>query len=262
MTDAKEVKEVQENETKSTVKAAAPAAEERPEAVTAKDAPKALKNEKEVVLPGDSIIESMDYLPGKNTFRDGNAIVSKRIGLVYFKGRVIEVIPLAGVYTPNVGDMVIGEVKEVQHSGWIVDVCSPYEAFLPLSGVREFVDPGKMDMSRIYAKGDIIYGKISLVSPANSIHITMQDQKARKFDGGRVVKINSVKVPRLIGKMGSMINLIKDKTGCRISVGQNGLVWLQGENENLAVKVIKTIEEKSHSEGLTNYIEKLLEKKE
>ncbi|MBN2042897.1 MAG: RNA-binding protein [Candidatus Aenigmarchaeota archaeon] len=260
MADSKEVKKTEAKEIKSVAKEDKPAEMETPKEVVGD--PKALKNDKDVVLPGDKIIDSMDYLPGKNTFREGNSIISKRIGLVYFKGRVIEVIPLSGVYVPSVGDMIIGEVKEVQHSGWIIDINSPYEAFLPLSGVREFVDPGKMDMSKIYGTGDIIYGKISLVSPANSIHVTMQDQKARKFDGGRVVRINSVKVPRLIGKMGSMINLIKDKTGCRISVGQNGIVWLQGENEVLAVEVIKTIEDKSHSEGLTNYIEKLLEKKE
>jgi exosome complex component RRP4 len=222
---------------------------------------KVLKNERDVVLPGDVIVDSMDYLPGKNCFREGSLIVSKRIGLVYFKNRVIEVVPLAGMYMPEPGDMVIGVVEDVQRNGWSVNINSPYEAFLPLSGVREFIDPVKTDMSKIYAVGDVIYGKVVLVSPAKSIHISMKDIKTRKFIDGRIVKISSVKVPRLIGKQGSMINLVKDKTGCRISVGQNGLVWLQGEKENLAVDVIKTIERRSHTDGLTDYIEKILIKK-
>ncbi len=226
-----------------------------------KEETKELKRERDVVLPGDRIIKSIDYLPGPNAFREGDSIFSKRLGLVHFKGRVIEIIPLSGVYVPKVGDMVLGEVKEVQRSGWVIDVGSPYEAYLPLSGVRQFIDPAKTDMSKIYDEGDMIYGKISQVSPANSIHITMQDPKARKLEGGRVIKISNVKVPRLIGKQGSMINLIKDKTGCRISVGQNGVVWLQGENELLAVKAVKTIEEKSHYSGLTKHIEKILEEK-
>jgi len=221
---------------------------------------KVFKKEKDVALPGDAIVDSMDYLPGRNCFREGSVIVSKRIGLVYFKNRVIEVVPLAGMYMPEPEDMVIGVVEDVQRNGWAIDVNSPYEAFLPLSGVREFIDPMKTDLSKIYAVGDVIYGKITMVSPAKSIHISMQDIKTRKFNEGRIVKISSVKVPRLIGKQGSMINLIKDKTGCRISVGQNGLVWLQGEKENLAVKAIKTIEKKSHTDGLTDYIEKLLSK--
>ncbi|NIP40924.1 MAG: RNA-binding protein [Candidatus Aenigmarchaeota archaeon] len=222
---------------------------------------KVFKKEKDVVLPGDKIVDSMDYLPGKNCFREGSVIVSKRIGLVYFKNRVIEVVPLAGMYMPEPGDMVIGVVEEVQRNGWAVNVNSPYEAFLPLSGVREFIDPMKTDLSKIYGVGDVIYGKITMVSPAKSIHVSMQDIKTRKFSEGRIVRISPVKVPRVIGKQGSMINLIKNNTGCRISVGQNGMIWLQGDNEILAVKAIKTIEEKSHTDGLTDYIEKLLSKK-
>lgn len=218
------------------------------------------ESERKLVLPGDMIVESMDYLPGKNCYRDGNSIFSKRLGLVHYKGRVIEVIPLSGVYVPEVGDMVIGKVTEVQHSGWIVDINCPYEAYLPLSGVREFIDPQKTNMAKIYNAGDMIYGKISMVSPSKSIHISMQDPKTRKFDNGRIVKISSVKVPRLIGKHGSMINMIKDMTGCRISVGQNGFIWLQGEKENLAVEAIMTIDEKSQSEGLTEYVQKMLSK--
>jgi exosome complex component RRP4 len=228
--------------------------------IMAEEKAKGFKKDRDLVLPGDEIIESMDYLPGKNCFREGNSIISKRVGLVHFKGRVIEVIPLSGMYMPEVGDMVIGKIEEIQHSGWIVNINSPYQAFLPLSGVREFIDPSKTDMSKIYSIGDIIYGRISLVSPSKDINISMQDSKARKFGNGRIVRISPVKVPRLIGRQGSMINMIKDKTGCRISVGQNGLIWIQGGNENLAVKVINIINEKSQSEGLTDYIEKILSK--
>ncbi len=219
---------------------------------------KVLKKEKDVVLPGDVIVDSMDYLPGKNCYREGSTIVSKRIGLVYFKNRVIEVVPLAGMYMPEPGDMVIGVVKDVQRNGWVVDINSPYEAFLPLSGVREFIDPVKTDMTKIYAIGDVIYGKITTVTPLKAIYMSMQDPKARKFTEGRIVKISPVKVPRLIGKRGSMINLVKTKTRCRISVGQNGVIWLQGENESLAVKAIKVVERRSHTDGLTDYVEKLL----
>jgi len=226
----------------------------------AEDKGKIFKKEKDVVLPGDKIVDSMEYLPGKNCYREGSAIISKRIGLVYFKSRVIEVVPLAGMYMPEPGDMVIGVVEDVQRNGWTININSPYDAFLPLSGVREFVDPIKTDLTKIYAIGDVIYGKITSVSPLKDIHISMQDVKTRKLVEGRIVKIGPVKVPRLIGKQGSMINLVKDKTGCRISVGQNGLIWLQGENENLAVKTIKMIEEMSHTSGLTDYIEKFLSK--
>ncbi|MCK5022738.1 MAG: RNA-binding protein [Candidatus Aenigmarchaeota archaeon] len=216
------------------------------------------QNDRKVVLPGDKIIESMDYLPGKNCFRDGDSVYSKRLGVVYYKGRVIEVIPLSGTYMPEADDMVIGTVAEVQYNGWTININAPYKAYLPLAGVRGFIEPSKTDISKIYGVGDVIYAKISEVTPMKDIRISMKDPKTRKFEDGRVVKISPVKVPRVIGKQGSMINTIKDKTGCRISVGQNGMIWLHGEKEDLAARAINEIEEKSQISGLTDHISKLL----
>jgi exosome complex component RRP4 len=217
-----------------------------------------VRRDKEIVLPGSRIVESMDYLPGRNCYRDGNCIYSKRLGVVYYKGRVIDVVPLSGKYMPEMDDMVIGKVAEVQYSGWIVDINSPYKAFLPLSGVRGFIEPSRTDISKIYGVGDLIYALVSEVTPLKDVRLSMKDPSTRKFESGRIIRISPVKVPRVIGKQGSMINMIKDRTGCRISVGQNGTIWLQGEKENLATRAIMEIEENSQIPGLTDHISKLL----
>lgn len=216
-----------------------------------------LKKERELVLPGDEIVKSMDYLPGRNCFREGDSILAKRLGIVSVSGRVISVINLNSAYMPKPGDMVIGEVDDIQPTGWVVNINSAYEAYLPLKGVREFIDTTRSELSKFYAVGDIIYSKISEVNQG-SVRVSMQDIRSRKLRGGRIVKINPAKVPRLIGKQGSMINLIKERTGCRISVGQNGFVWLDGEKAAEAVKVIKVIEDESTSEGLTDKIAVML----
>ena len=54
-----------------------------------------------------------------------------------------------------------------------------------------------------------------------------------------------------------MIKIIKDETGCNITVGQNGYVWIKGdkvENELLAKKAINFITEKSFMSGLTDEV--------
>jgi exosome complex component RRP4 len=215
------------------------------------------KQNRDFVLPGEEIVNSMDYLPGKNCFREGNSIHSKRIGLLNIKGRVISVIPLSGVYIPKGGDMVIGEVKDIHSAGWVVDINSMGEAFLPLSGVREFIDTTKTDLSKFYTVGDVIYSKINHAN-SHTIQLSMQDPRARKFRSGRIVSMNPAKVPRLIGKEGSMINLIKDSSGCRINVGQNGLVWFEGESEDLVVESINLIEREAALEGLTDKVSAML----
>lgn len=217
-----------------------------------------LKKEREFVIPGDSIVKSMDYLPGRNCFREGDSIYAKRLGIVSVDNRVISVIPLNYAYMPKFGDMVIGEVVDIQENGWVVNIDSSCNAYLPLSGVREFIDTTKTKLSSVYAVGDLIYAKISQVTDFDHIQLSMKDMMSRKFRGGRLVRINPAKVPRLIGKQGSMIKLIKDNTGSRISVGQNGPVWLEGGKEDVAIEAIHLVEEESYVDGLTDRVSKLL----
>ncbi|MBI4021583.1 MAG: S1 RNA-binding domain-containing protein [Candidatus Aenigmarchaeota archaeon] len=216
-----------------------------------------LKKERDVVIPGDIIVESMEFLPGRNTFRENEAILSKRVGLVSINGRAISVVPLSGAYIPREGDMVIGKVTDIQNNGWVVDVHAPSDAFLPLAGVKEYIDTRKTSLNRYYDVGDIIYAKVNGLQ-GTSIYLSMQDIKARKFHGGRLVRISPTKVPRLIGKQGSMINIIKDGTGCKINAGQNGLIWLEGEGMEKCIEVIGLIEREAAAEGLTDKISAML----
>jgi len=216
-----------------------------------------IKKDRDFVVPGTEIVKSMDYLPGKNCFRDGESIISKKLGLVSTSGRVVSVIPLSGVYMPRVGDMVIGRVVEVQQSGWIIDIRSYFHAYLPLSNVNEFIDTKRTTLDKYYKINDMIYGKIALVN-GDSIHISMQDPRARKLHDGRIIKISSPKVPRLIGKNGSMINLIKEGTNSRIRVGQNGFVCIEGGDIDLSIKAVQLVEEQPHIEGLTDKMSEIL----
>jgi exosome complex component RRP4 len=84
-----------------------------------------------------------------------------------------------------------------------------------------------------------------------------------KIDQGLIIEINPNKVPRVIGKEGSMVSLIKDETGCTITVGQNGIIWIKGEkieNELLAKKAVLFISENSFVSGLTDKVKEWFEK--
>ncbi len=216
-----------------------------------------LKKDREFVIPGDAIVRSMEWLPGKNTFRDGEWIISKRLGVVSIKARVVSVIPLNFVYIPKIGDMVVGRVDEVQSNGWIVDINSPYEAFLPLSGVRGYIDTTRTDLASIYDVGDLIYTEIVRIS-RSSVYLSMQSRMARKIKSGRIIRMNPAKIPRLIGRQGSMIAIIKRATGAHIFVGQNGLIWFEGGNEGLLIKAVEMIEREAYTEGLTDRVAQLL----
>lgn len=222
---------------------------------------KLLVNERQLVIPGDALAEGLDFLPGLGCYRDNNIICSKVVGLVKLKDRFINVISLGGVYIPRQGDAILGLIEDVQSTFWIVDINSPYDGILPLSeAVGEYVDIQRTDISRYFDIGDIIYAKVLNVLRSKSVQLTMNDPRAKKLRGGRILTVTPSKVPRIIGKEGSMIELIKQNTGCQIIIGQNGVVWLKGEKEGLATKVILTIEKNSHTSGLTDRITEMLKK--
>jgi exosome complex component RRP4 len=105
--------------------------------------------------------------------------------------------------------------------------------------------------------------KITNVTSQKLVDVTLRGPGLRKLRNGRIIEVNTNKVPRIIGKKGSMVSMIKQATDCNIIVGQNGIIWLQGkepEMEFLAIDAIKKIETESHLSGLTDKMKEFLEK--
>jgi exosome complex component RRP4 len=218
-----------------------------------------LVKERQLVTPGDVMARGLEYLPGSGCYRKNSDVRSKLLGLVRLKERVVGVVPLSGVYIPKAGDGIIATVTDLQSTFWILDLNSPYDAILQLGeATAEYVDTTKTDLSVYFDIGDVVYVKVLSVSRSKHVTLTMNDYRAKKLIGGRIMKVTPSKVPRIIGKEGSMIELIKKYTGCNIVVGQNGIVWLKGSNEALAAKAVLMIEREAHISGLTDRVTAML----
>lgn len=211
-------------------------------------------SERIVVIPGEVIFKGEDYLPGEGTEKRGDEIVAIKYGLAEESNKLVKVISLSGVYQPRRGNVVIGRVENLTFYGWVIDIDSPEGAFLPLQEVPGFVS--KDGLSEIMDIGDMVAAKIIGVN-GRGVDLTIKLRGLGKIEDGLIIKINSNKVPRVIGKEGSMINLIKEESGCNITVGQNGLIWIKGnkiEDELLVKKAIIFITEKSFASGLTEEV--------
>lgn len=216
-------------------------------------------SERKLVIPGDFL---GDGRAGHGAYEEENKAFSACIGLAEEKNGMHFVIPLSGIYSPKRGDGVIGKIEDVAFSRWIVDVNSPYEAVLPLAeATEEFIDLTKNDMTKYFNFGDLIFVEISSVSQTKNVQLTMRSRKCRKLRGGRLLMVTPAKVPRIIGKAGSMVEMIKQMTNTQIVVGQNGIVWVKGDHEDIAMDVISLIERKSHVQGLTEHVRAYLEEK-
>ncbi|MBS3141746.1 RNA-binding protein [Candidatus Woesearchaeota archaeon] len=217
--------------------------------------------EREICVPGQVLAEGMDYIPSDYTFRDKEDIIASQLGLINIEGRAIKVIPLVGKYNPQAGDLVIGKIIDMSMSNWFVDIGFMYDAGLSIREVPEFIDRGA-DLTQYYGFNDVVLAKVVNVVRSKMVDLSMKGPGLFKLRGGRIVKITPFKVPRVIGKQGSMITMIKDKTHCKIIVGQNGMIWINGEDfksEDVAIRAIKMIDKFSHTEGLTDKVNKFLD---
>ncbi|MFX0064416.1 MAG: exosome complex RNA-binding protein Rrp4 [Candidatus Hermodarchaeota archaeon] len=224
----------------------------------------------QLVIPGELIAIGNQFRRGGGCYRrkEGKEyhIFSDRIGLVEVHGKTIFVVPLEGGYTPKEGDIVIGKITNVGLTSWRVDIRSVVEAVLTASNaMQRQIDPLRADISKFLNLGDYIKAKVMAYDRTRDPLLTMErDQRCRKLNAGRLVEIDAVKVPRVIGKKGSMISLLKRKTRSNIFVGQNGRILIQAptlEQEIITLQALLKIQNESHTSGLTNRIEQFLDEK-
>jgi exosome complex component RRP4 len=213
------------------------------------------------VIPGDKIAEG-NFRPLTNVIRSGNALIATRIGIAETGREGVKVIPLSGVYIPRVNDLVIGKIIDHSSLSWEVDINSCFSAHLPAQDVfgRDF-SPARDDMTKHFAIGDMVTARIVAFDRTRDPMLTVQDRDLGKIPRGELLRISATRVPRLIGKRGSMIQTIEQATQTRILIGQNGIVVVTGrspEGVDLAVSAIRMVEEEAHTANLTQRIKALL----
>lgn len=234
--------------------------------------------DREIVTPGQAVGVGVKH--DINCYSDGQQVYSLVRGLVRIDGESISIIPSRGGYTPKVEDTIIGIVTDVNSAGWAVDIQSAYDCFMrkdETEGRRE--SPGgfrggrgrrpergrsgggrpegrsqeyyrKKPTEEEFNVGDIISAKVLSVDEVYDANLT----RPWKLAGGMVISVSPKRIPRVIGRGQSMLNTIKEKTGCRMVVGQNGLIWIKGDNVVHAVEAIRRIEREAETRGLTDRI--------
>ena len=218
------------------------------------------QEKREIVIPSQLLGDAEGNKAGRGTFIENGKIYSELLGILSKRSNYINVIPLKGRYDAIEGDFVIGIVREAMASSWLVDINAPYPALLHVNEVPWDVEFGETE--KYLNHGDSVMAKILQVDVEKKLQITLKDRNLYKIRGGHITYIEPSKVPRLIGKKGSMISLLKKYTRCRIFVGQNGRILIDGDEDDIAkvIDVIRKIEEESLAFGLTNRIEELLKK--
>jgi exosome complex component RRP4 len=219
-----------------------------------------VQEKREIVIPSQLLGDIESKKAGRGTFIENKKIYAEILGVLNKDSEYINVTPLKGRYDPIEKDFVIGIVIEAMSSSWLIDINAAYPALLHVNEVPWDVDFGETE--RYLNHGDSIMAKVLSVDREKKLQVTLKDRNLYKIKGGQIIDVEPSKVPRIIGKKGSMISLLKKYTKCRIFVGQNGRIWIEGDKNGVekVIKTIEMIENESLSYGLTNKIEELLKK--
>ncbi|MES2155888.1 MAG: exosome complex RNA-binding protein Rrp4 [bacterium] len=217
-------------------------------------------SDRQLVLPGDRVGDKRS-VAGPGTKLVGNDLVATSAGLLSSLGEKVTVLPMSGCYEPRPGDLVVGIVREANPGNWILDIRAPWLAPMHVSEVPWRVDFG--ETTSYLKSGDAVLCKILFVDEQKKVQVTLKDRNLSKLEGGEIIEVSPVKVARVIGKNGAMLNLLKEYVECWLFVGQNGRIWLNGEPKEilLAKQVIQTIADQAHLPGLTEKVKALLESK-
>jgi exosome complex component RRP4 len=233
---------------------------------------------REIVVPGEILTDDVkNFYPGRGAIfnKEKTKIISLSIGLKQVRKNYMNVIPLRGFYTPRAGDKILGVVVDKNPVKYKLDINAKDMGVLkPKNTVKK--DKSRMGRGRgrsgdrnsyemstaRFDIGDVLIVKVLSADRLNSPELTIVGKYLGKKIGGSVISIGSHSIPRVIGRSGSMIKMLKNLTGCTIFVTQNGRIWLKGENmasERLLIEAINKIANEAHTVGLTDRIQEFLE---
>jgi exosome complex component RRP4 len=213
------------------------------------------------VIPGDTLAEG-NVRAGYNVIRIGDRLVSTRVGMSEMIRDSVRVVPLAGSYLPRVEDVVIGVVANYSAFSWEVDMNSCFLGILPAQSVfGKDYSPAEQPLTSRFNIGDMLMAKIIAFDRTRDPLVSISGPGMGKIMKGEIVKIAPSRVPRLIGKKGSMTNIIESSTKCQLTVAQNGVVLLRGPDAGIeqAIKAIEVIEKEAHTADLSGRIQTLLQ---
>ena len=180
-----------------------------------------------LVVPGEEIGKSEGVEAGHGVIATDGRLIAIKQGRLREKGKTLSVEPTHSRYIPRPSDLVIGYIEGCTNNIWFVELGAPFNAILPMS-----LGPGKVEFGgtrSVMDIGDAILCRVQEVEETHSSVVTMKGMGLRKIRSGVIEEIYPHLLGRLIGRGGDSLRKLKEETGCRIVVADNGRMWIDGD---------------------------------
>ncbi|KAK3937901.1 exosome complex component rrp4 [Diplogelasinospora grovesii] len=206
----------------------------------------------EIVTPGEVITDDPQWMRGHGTYVSpaATSIISSVAGTVTRTNKLLSVRPLRARYTPEVGDLVVGRIVEVQAKRWRVDVGSTQLASLPLSAInlpggilRRRTDTDELQIRTFFAEGDLLVAEVQQLYQDGGAVLHTRSLKYGKLRNGIFVAVSGMGGGGGVVRSRRQVWTLDAANGggqIDIVLGVNGYVWISKHVEPVLAEDQKT----------------------
>ncbi|KAG8788874.1 exosome non-catalytic core subunit rrp4 [Serendipita sp. 401] len=180
-----------------------------------------------VVVPGETITSSMDFMRGHGTFADGEDVAATVAGTLQRVNKLLSVKPIRSRYTPQIGDLVVARIVDVQPKRWKVDANGQQDAVLMLSSVnlpggiqRRKLESDELQMRLFFEEGDLLVAEVQAFFADGAMSLHTRSLRYGKLRNGQLVTVPPILIRRLKSHFCAL------KCGVDAILGINGYIWV------------------------------------
>ncbi|KAF9649208.1 exosome complex exonuclease rrp4 [Thelephora ganbajun] len=180
-----------------------------------------------LTYPGESITSSYDYMRGHGTFIDQGNVISSVAGTIERVNKLVSVRAIRTRYNPEVGDLIVGRITEVQPRRWKVDANSRQDAVLMLSSInlpggvqRRKLESDELQMRQFFEGGDLLVAEVQAFFADGAMSLHTRSLTYGKLRNGQLVCVPPILIRRLKSHFVSL--------PCNVDLilGLNGYIWV------------------------------------
>ena len=185
-----------------------------------------------LVTPGMAIGPLSGKRVGSGALAQNEQIIATRLGWVREMNDTVSVDPINAAYMPRSGDLIIATVAEVRNNLWFMDINGPFQGLLPMS-----LAPWKVEFGAArqhMGVGDSVMARVQEVDECHNVVLTMKGVGLRRINEGSILSVPVNHVERIRGNNNETLLRLREICDCRIMVGDNGRVLVDGSAEGIA----------------------------
>ena len=190
-----------------------------------------------IITPGQTVTDDVQWMRGHGTFAEteSTAIRSTLAGTLQKTNKLLSIVPLRARYTPEIGDLVIGRIVEVQSRRWKVDVAAPLLANLLLSSInlpggilRKRTSVDELNIRSFFGEGELLVAEVQSLFQDGSASLHTRSLKYGKLRNGYFMAVSGMGGGSGVVRAKRQIFTMQTARGGEVDVllGVNGYIWI------------------------------------